>query len=234
MTHRLSLIVLILAGLLLVGCSPAVDSAVVPTLSTSGTGIVNVTPDMVTVNLGVQTQDPSVSRAVSENNAAAQAVIDAAGLVGLAASDIQSTYFSVWSQPMYDEFGNPTEDVTYTVDHTLTVKLRDTSKLGDLLQAAIKAGANTVQGVTFGLQDPTPAQDQARDQAMQDGQARAQLLASSAGVTLGKLKSVSTSTYTPPMYGVYAEGLGGGGGGVPTAPGTQEVQVQVTLVYEIQ
>jgi uncharacterized protein YggE len=68
---------------------------------------------------------------------------------------------------------------------------------------------------------------------MQDGQARAEMLASAAGVTLGRLKSASTSTAPQPMYAVYAEGIGGGGG-VPTAPGTQAVQVQVYLVYETQ
>jgi len=234
MTRRLALLTLILAALLLAGCS-ASEATFPPTLATSGTGIVHVTPDMVTVSLGVNTQDSDVSAAVAENNAAAQAITDAAGLVGVSPADIQTTYFSVWSQPMYDEFGNPTDAVTYTVDHTLTIRLRDTSKLGDLLQASIRAGANTVQGVTFGLQDPTPAQDQARELAMQDGQARAQMLASTAGVSLGKMTSASTSLSAPqPMYAVYAEGMGGGGGGVPTAPGTQTVQVQVYLVYAIQ
>ncbi len=233
MTRRLTLLTLILAALLLGGCG-ASQATFTPTLSTSGTGIVHVTPDMVTVSLGVQTQDSDVSAAVGENNAAAQAINDAAGLVGVSPADIQSTYFSVWSQPMYDEFGNPTDAVTYTVDHTLTVRLRDTSKLGDLLQASIRAGANTVQGITFGLQDPTPAQDQARELAMQDGLARAELLASTAGLSLGKMKSASTSLTAPqPVYVMYAEGMGGGGG-VPTAPGTQTVQVQVYLVYEIQ
>lgn len=233
MTRRLTLLTMLLAGLLLAGCS-APQAAYPPTLSTSGTGIVHVTPDMATVSLGVQTQDPDVSAAVAENNAAAQAITDAAGLVGVAPADIQSTYFSVWSQPMYDEFGNPTEAVTYTVDHTLTIRLRDTSKLGDLLQAAIRAGANTVQGVTFGLQDPVPAQDQARELAMQDGKARAAMLASTTGVSLGKLKSASTSLIAPqPVFAYYGEGMGGGGG-VPTAAGTQTVQVQVYLIYEIQ
>lgn len=233
MTRRLTLLTLILAALLLAGCG-ASQPTITPTLSTSGTGIVHVTPDMVTVSLGVQTQDSDVSTAVGENNAAAQAINDAAGLVGVSPADIQSTYFSVWSQPMYDEFGNPTDAVTYTVDHTLTVRLRDTSKLGDLLQASIRAGANTVQGITFGLQDPTPAQDQARELAMQDGLARAELLASTAGLSLGKMKSASTTLTAPqPVYVMYAEGMGGGGG-VPTAPGTQTVQVQVYLVYEIQ
>lgn len=232
MTRRRTLLTLILAAGLLAGCTTAVE-AFPPTLSTSGSGIVKVAPDMATVSLGVQTQDSDVSAAVAENNAAAQAITAAAELVGVAPADIQTTYFSVWSQPMYDEFGNPTDSVTYTVDHSLTVKLRDTTKLGDLLQASIRAGANTVQGVTFGLQDPTAAQDQARELAMQDGQARAQMLASSAGVTLGRLKSASTSSAPQPMYAVYAEGIGGGGG-VPTAPGTQAVQVQVYLVYETQ
>ena len=233
MTRRLSLLTLLLAAVLLAGCSPT-STAYPPTLSTSGTGIVQVAPDMVTVNLGVQTQNSDVSAAVAENNTAAQAITDAAGLVGVSPADIQTTYFSVWSQPMYDEFGNPTDSVTYTVDHTLTIKLRDTAKLGDLLQASIRAGANTVQGVSFGLQDPTAAQDQARELAMQDGQARAEMLASTAGVSLGKVKSASTALSAPqPMYAVYAEGMGGGGG-VPTAPGTQTVQVQVYLVYEIQ
>jgi uncharacterized protein YggE len=225
---------LILASALLAGCTALAGAPAPAILSTSGLGSVTVVPDMVNVNLGVQTQGQDVSQTVRENNTAAQAVIDAVKGQGVEPGDVQSTYFSVWSQPRYDEFGNPTSDVTYTVDHTVTVRLRDTAKLGGLLQAAIDAGANNIQGVTFGVQDPTAAQDQARQLAMQDGQARAALLAQNAGLQLGRLKSVSTTLAPlgPSPYPVYAEGIGGGG--VPTVPGTQEVQVQVYLEYEIE
>jgi len=179
---------------------------------------------MVTVNLGVKTQNSDVSAAVAENNAAAQAITDAAGLVGVSPADIQTTYFSVWSQPMYDEFGNPTDSVTYTVDHTLTIKLRDTAKLGGLAASLDRAGANTGARCELRPAGSTAAQDQGpraghgrtvrrarRDARLNRGRQPWQ----------GQVRQHRPQRSAADVCGI--RGGMGGGGGVPTARGTQTV-----------
>jgi uncharacterized protein YggE len=202
------------------------------TLSVTGTGSVRVAPDIVIVSLGVQTVGPEIARAVSQNNDAAAAVQAAAREQGVAAEDIRTTYFYVSTQQQYDEFGNVTGEVSYWVDNTITVTLRDTSKLGDLLEAAVDAGANSISGVTFSVDDPTEAEEQAREDAVEDARQRAEMLATAAGATLGDLVSISTVAGGAVPY--YAEFGVGGGGGVPFSPGTSEVSVQVTAVYELR
>jgi hypothetical protein len=238
MKRILLLSVLVILAASLAACSGAAPSGYVPSrsLSVSGTGEVTTTPDKVTIAIGVQTNGEDVAQAVAENNRLTAAVQEAIVASGVSAAEIQTTYFSVWNTPIYDPAGGPTGQVTYYVDNTVTATLRDPSKLGAMLQAALSAGANTVQGITFGVSDTKPFEDQARQKAMDDAMARAQMMATAAGIRLGKLISVSTSVSYPASmpYYAYADGRGGGGGGAPPiSSGTAEIEASVNLVYEI-
>jgi uncharacterized protein YggE len=201
-------------------------------LSVTGTGAVSVTPDIVTVSLGVQTVGTDIARAVAQNSDAAAAVQAAARNLGVAEDDVRTTYFYVSTQQQYDNFGNITGEVTYWVDNTVTITLRDTSKLGDLLQAAVSAGANSISGVTFSVDDPSQAESEARQEAVQDARRRAEIMAAAAGATLGEPISVSTVSVSGPIP--YYTQYGVGGGGVPVSSGMTDVTVQVTAVYELR
>ena len=224
-----------LLGLLLSACGAA--GAQPPrTISVSGSGAVSVVPDVVTVTFSVQTIGQNVAGTVTDNNRRAaqlqQAVLD----MGVAADDVRTAYFSVSPQPAYDEFGNPTGVVTYWVDNTISVTLRDVERLGLLLRAAIDAGATGVQGLAFSVDDTWPLEAQAREQAMADARARAELLAGAAGATLGDPILINASAYGP-GYDAFLRGepaLGVGGGGVPVSAGTTEVRVDVSVVYELR
>ena len=121
------------------------------------------------------------------------------------------------------------------VDNSLEVRLRDVSKLSDLLQAAVNAGANSIYGVNFMVADTRAAEDEARGEALGDARERADELAAASGLTLGGIQSVSTGAFvSPPMPYYPGYGMGGGGDGVPTQPGTMEVSVQVTVVYQVR
>jgi uncharacterized protein YggE len=139
-------------------CGAVTGGTETRTLTVTGTGTVSVPPDIVVVSLGVQTVGPDIARAVASNNEAAGAVQAAARELGVADEDIRTTYFYVSTQQQYDEFGNVTGEVTYWVDNTISLTLRDTSKLGDLLEAAVDAGANSISGVTFSVDDPSAAE----------------------------------------------------------------------------
>jgi uncharacterized protein YggE len=230
--------ILLITAVAMSACSAAAPAADFPgrTLSVSGSGKVTTTPDKVTISIGVQTQGDDVARAVAENNRLASAVQDAVVAAGVSPADVQSSYFSVWNSPIYDPSGSPTGEVTYYVDNTLTATMRDPSKLGAMLQAALNAGANNIQGISFGVSETKAFEDEARQKAMQDAVARAQMMATAAGIRLGKLTSISTSVSYPQQipYYAYSQGMGGGGGGEPSiSSGSAEIQASVNLVYEI-
>jgi hypothetical protein len=231
----------LLAGLFLAACGPAPSAYLAqPGLTVTGNGSVNLTPDVATVNLGIQTQDTRVAQAVSLNNTIADQVLEAIAALGVEEGDVHTTYFSVWSQPVYDEFGTPTGESTYFSDNTVTITVRQVDQLGEILQQAVDAGANTIHGVTFTVADPSAAQTRARDEAMADAQAKAEQMAAAAGATLGDAISISTSVYLPPVPYYYQRALGGGGeglgggGGPPVSAGSYEVQVDVTVVYDLR
>jgi uncharacterized protein YggE len=237
MTSRL-LLLGTLATVLLAACGPLAGTTASSGLTVSGTGIVRVQPDMVTISLGVSTRNENIAQAVAENNRVAQEILAAAQAAGVAPDDAQTNSFTVYSQSQVDEFGNPTGGQVYVVDNTLTVVLRDPSQLGDLLEAVMGAGANNIYGVNFNVDDPSPAQDQAREKAVDDARSRAEMIASTAGIALGEVTQISTSYYLPwagPVYSYAAEAAGAGGSGaVPIAPGTFEVQATVTVTYAIR
>jgi len=234
--HTRSLSILLLSGAFLAGCAvlnPAERSITVP-----GHGEVLVAPDVVSVTLGIQTRDADVAAAVRENNQVAAAIIEAARQMGVADSDMQTTYFSVYPQTGYNQFGVITDEVTYYVDNNLTVKLRDVDQLSKLLQNSVNAGATNIYGVTFSIAETAAAEDEARTEAMGDALSRAAQIAVDAGVILGDPITISTGVTLPapqPYYAALGYGMGGGGGeGPPVSVGTNKVAVDVTVSYSIR
>lgn len=235
MLRRASFLGVLALSLLLGGCASLGVGAEPRTLSVTGTGSAFLTPDVVVVTLGIQTQGTAIGDTVGRNNRTAEQIIQAVQNAGVAPEDVQTTYFSVSTQPKYDEFGNPTSEMTYWVDNTVTATLRDINQLGALLEAALASGANSVQGVNYTVEDPASALSQARADAMADARRQAEQIAASAAVTLGDIVSVAEVSSAPwPVF----SGAGGGGAapaqGIPTAPGTLEYQVQLSVSYALQ
>jgi len=231
------LVPVLLAALILSGCSLLQSED--RTLTVTGSGSTRISPDVVSVTLGIQTRNDDVAQAVTQNNVLAGRIMEAARTIGVENADMRTVYFSVSSQPKYDEFGSPTGDVSFFVDNSLQVTLRDVTKLPDLLQGSINAGANSIYGVNFSVANTKPAEDEARLKALADAQARAGELAGAAAVTLGTIQTVTTNAYSGFAQSYYpGYGLGGGGGdgaqAVPTQPGSLEVTVQVTVVYNVK
>jgi uncharacterized protein len=206
------------------------------TLSVSGTGTAILAPDMAYVNIGVHTEKPTAADAVAENNAQTQKVIKSLTDFGIDPKDIQTTNFSIYPQDKYDPQTNqPTGEKTYVVDNTVNVKVRDLNKLGDLLDTVVQSGANTVSGVQFDVADKDKALAPARDAAVKDANAKAQELATSAGVQLGELLSISyTDVPVTPMYDVRAGLAAAPQSSVPIQPGQLTFTVNVSETYGIK
>jgi len=230
-----------LLALLVSACGPTTVNQAAPppfrSISVSGAGSVNLVPDIAYIYVGVNTQKPSASEAVDENNAQTEKMIKALRDFGIDAKDIRTTNFSIWPQERYDPLtGTPTGDKTYVVDNTVYVTVRDLEKLGELLDTVIAAGANTVNSIQFDVADKDEAIKQARAEAVKDAAEQARSLADAAGVNLGEVYTISFFDSSP--YPVY-NGKGGGGGAVaeaavPIQPGQLTFTVTVSVTYEIK
>jgi uncharacterized protein len=238
----LILAVMLPAAIILSACGPAtiVANPAAPqrSLSVSGMGTVMLTPDIAYINIGVHSEAPTAAEAVAANNTQTQQVVDALKAAGVAAKDIRTTNFSIYPNTQYDPQTNQKLGTTYVVDNTVYVTVRKLDSLGDLLDTAVKAGANNVNSIQFDVADKNPAMKQARDQAVKDAETQAQELAKTAGVTLGGIQSITynNSVPTPIM-----ESFGKGGGGVaaadlavPINPGTMTLTVTVGMAYDIK
>jgi uncharacterized protein len=228
----------VLVVLLLSACTPAAsstqNSGYFPQMMASGTGEVFLTPDLAYVNIGVQSKMENVAGALEDNNAKAQAISQALTKLGVEAKDIQTSAFNIYPLQEYGPNGE-TLDTKYVVDNTVYVTVRDLQKLGSILDAVVKAGANSINGVQFDVTNKDTYVTEARRLAIEDAKATAQELADAAGIKLGKIISLNVySTGSPtPMY-EGKMGLGGGGSGVPVSSGQLSLTVNADISYEIK
>jgi len=237
-TKKFAFVILALT-LILSACGPTISQAAPATprtLSVDGIGQVYLTPDIAYINIGVTTQNPSASEAVATNKAQSNAVIESIKKAGVDPKDIHTTNFSIYSNPQYDNAGQPV-GTTYSVDNTVSVTVRKLDSLGDLLDSSISAGANNIYSIQFDVADKTEATKQARSMAVDDAKTQAQELADTAGVKLGDIQTINFTESSPiPFY----QGKGGGGGAVaesavvPIQPGQLAISVTVSMIYEIK
>ncbi len=238
-TKYFAFAVLAVLALVLSACGPTTINQAAPenlrTLDVSGVGVVYLTPDIVYINIGVNTPRENASEAVSINKEQTTAVIQALRDFGVAEKDIRTTNFSIWSNPTYDDLGQ-ISGTNYVVDNTVYVTVRNIEKLGDLLDAAISAGANSIYSIQFDVEDKTEANKEARAKAVEEAKSQAQDLADVAGLSLVEIQKISyyESGASPYYYG----GKGGGGGGaevaVPIQPGQLAVTVTVNVTYTVK
>lgn len=232
----LALLALAMVGLL-AGCIQ-VPAASTPeqlrTLNVSGNGKVYVVPDMAYVYVGVRTEAEDVASALSANNEQAQAITNLLKGRGVAEKDIQTSAFNVYPT---QEFGPNGEVIRtkYVVENTVFITVRDLSQLGSLLDAVVRAGANNIYGISFDVADRAKAEAEARRLAVEDAKARAQELATAAGVTLGEVQNVSVYSSGSPIPLYEAKGMGmGGGGSAPIAAGQLVISADANITYTIR
>jgi uncharacterized protein len=236
-TKSLIIFAVLVFALLASACAPIANQDV-RTLSVSGNGQAFLAPDIAYIYIGVHTEQPTAAEAVAENNSQTQALISAIQDFGIDPKDIRTSNFSIWPMDRYDPAtGSPTGEKTYAADNTVYVTVRDLETLGDLLDTAVQAGANTVNSVQFDVENKDDALKEARVDAMNNAKAQAQELADAAGLSLGEIQSIS---FVDNQYPVF-DGKGGGGGfaseaaaAVPIQPGQLSFTVTVNVTYALK
>jgi uncharacterized protein YggE len=215
----------------------AAMAAGVPTVSVSGHGEVNVPPDTASVSIGIDVIRPTLAEAQEQATTQATTLIETLKAAGIADEDIQTAYFNVNILRDYSENGDPTQITGFEITNQLQLTVRDTDMLGKLLDEAVTAGANSINGVTFSVDDQTAAASEARRLAVEDARTKAEELAAAAGLTLGPVVAIAEGTVSlmpPPM----AAGAGGemakAQTAVPVQPGSSTVAVDVTMTFELR
>jgi uncharacterized protein len=236
---------LILAATSLPSLSPRSTLAVDPsttapehTISVSGTGTMTLKPDVADLHLGVLVSRSTVKAAQAEAAGAMTKVIAALKALGIADKDIQTSNVSL--QPTYDYSANsnPPRLTGYQMSNSVTVTVRDLAKLGDAIDNSLTAGATSLDGVTFRVDDQTSAEAQARQAAMAEAKSKADTLASAAGVSIGGVASIS-ETSAPLPYPIMYNGAAPAAGdsakvATPIQTGTTDVTITVAVVYLIK
>lgn len=203
-------------------------------LTVTGEGATEIAPDLATLQVGVTTTGATAAEALSANSAALEAVLARLREAGVEGRDLQTSNLSVtpnWTG--YDSSSSGPQISGYTAMNIVTVKLRKLDSLGAVLDAAVQDGANTLNGLTFGLQDPRPAMDTARKAAIEDAKAKAALYAEAAGVTLGRIAVITENSGSgggpAPMFREAAMSAAP----VPVESGQLSMQATVTVVWDL-
>jgi uncharacterized protein YggE len=204
------------------------------TITVVGEGKVSVKPDTARVNIGVETVKPTVQEASDENEAIVNAVLEALTAQGIDANEIRTSGYSVYAERFGPEGPLPEGDVRYRVSNNVSVKIRDLETVGEVLDAAMEAGANNIYGVEFMLEDQTASQSEARAEAVDAAEAKAEELAQLNGVSVGEVVSISeviaNNFYPAASQAMMAMG---GGGGTTIAPGELDITTQLQITYAI-
>lgn len=219
-------------------------------ITVTGNGEVQGKPDIAFVTLGVQTEDKEASKAAATNAATSTAVINAIVKTGVAKIDIQTVNYSLSHFKEYvqgsesrpgaatDPFSKPTYRTGYRANNDVRVKVRDLAKVGAVVDAAISAGANNAQNISFSIEDDSALKKEALTKAVQDAASKAQAIMDSEAISKlwgkGNWRPISVTENTagpgprPMMMAAMKSDMGAP---TPIMTGEMQISAGVTVVY---
>jgi len=203
------------------------ENATPKTIEVTGTATLSAPPDEAILILAVQTQATSATQAAADNAATMANVFAALTNLGIDKNSIETVSYSL--SPVYDQTTS-SKVVGYTARNAIQITLKDFSLVGKVLDAAVSAGANEVQGIMFTLSSTalTTLREQALGQALQDANGQARAMASNLGVSIVGPISVSPGYSYQPNSLTFNAALQP----TPIQPGTLQVTVTVQVTYQ--
>ena len=215
----------------------AADSQPSPRIVVSGEGQATAAPDLALLTLSVMREAKTARAALDANNDAMAAVIAAMKSAGIKDRDLQTAGIQI--NPRYNytnkpDGGQDAELVAYQVTNTLSVRIRDIDKTGDILDKAVSLGVNQGGGIAFSNEDPSAAVTEARKKAVADAMAKAKTLAEAAGVSIGRVLEITDQNIAPPPMPINAKAFDAAGASVPVQAGENSYAVQVTVTFELK
>lgn len=209
-----------------------------PVVALSVTENVAVDPDIANLSAGVTTVEPTAVQAMQANARSMTRVIEQIEALGIDRDDIQTNGINLSAQYRYNNNGNPPTFIGYQASNRVTIVVRDIDEAGPVLDALVASGANDISGVSWGIDDPSSAIDQARAAAFENGRQQAMEYAQMAGFSNVRLLEISENVM-PGRPVAYDEAIVVTGSRVngapptPTRPGQVNAGVTVTFSYEL-
>ena len=204
-----------------------------PAISVTGEANVSVAPDQAQIDGGVTSDAKSAREASEANNAAMGKVLLALKGAGIDEKDYQTSRLSL--QPQFAANYKPSERagiVSFRASNRVTVKIRDVTKVANVIDVLVGAGANEIGGINFTVTQASKHLDEAREKAIADARRKAEIYAKAAGVTLGEPISISEEGAPVPMYrGKMAAPMAAG---APVAQGEETLSVTVSVSWAIK
>ncbi len=241
--RRASLVGLLAAAGLVIACTgaPAPADATEPLepprlMTVTGEGSVSAAPDRALIGFGVTSEADTAQAALAANTTNMTQVFDTLTEAGVEERDIQTSRFAI--HPRYRSYprgeSGPPVIIGYSVSNMVSVTVRDLDALGGILDAVVRSGANQFDALSFHISEPQPLLDDARRLAVADARRKAELLTEAAGVTLGRVRSISESggTMPPPMPMLARARMEDAS--VPIAAGENALRSTVSITYELQ
>lgn len=237
LTLRSAVLALSCAVAPIAASAPAIAQApVTSTIATSGSGEAKVTPDRAAVMVNVQTRAATAAAAASENARRTTAVLDALGKIGLPKSQLSTEGYTVYPETRYDQNGQAPRVTGYVVTNTVRAETHRPEQAGAIVDAALGAGANMINGLTFYASSIDAPRREAIADAVASARADAEAMAKAAGGSLGALIELSTQgpTVPPrPMYDMAAMSRKAEvAAPTPMNPGEQTINVYVSARWQ--
>jgi uncharacterized protein len=201
-------------------------------ITVSGTGRVSVQPDVADLRLGVNVSRLTVDEARNDAAKTMAAILDAVSKAGVAKKDVRTSMLSV--QPRYEYRDNePPRLAGYELTNVVDVTVRNLAKLGDVVDGSLKGGATSMDSLNFRLDDPSPAERQARTLAMAQARSRADILAGAAELKITGVSDVTEGGAMPPRpYAPKAERMMmAADASTSVETGSLEIAVTVSVTY---
>ncbi|MBI2832237.1 MAG: SIMPL domain-containing protein [Chloroflexi bacterium] len=206
----------------------------------NGEGKVKVVPDVANLSLGISVQKASVAEAQKLAAQAMDQVMSVLTSKGVEKKDIQTQYFNISQVTRWDNTKQEEIVIGYRVSNTVNARIRNIDNAGTIIDAVAATGGDytRINSISFTISDPTVYYKEARDKAMADAKAKADQIATLAGISLGKPTYISESSFAPPVP-IYRQELKMGAAPAaepttPISPGEMEVTLNVQVAYSIR
>lgn len=233
---RLLSVLAMAAVMLMPAAVSAEEAKMVRSISVAGHGEVRAVPDLASVSMGVTTSGKTAKDALAANSKAMNELLEILKKAGIEQKDIATSNFFVGPRYDYGQGGSqPPKLVGYDVNNMVTVIVRKIDATGAVLDAAVSAGSNQIQGISFMVSKPDAMLDEARKDAVADARRKAEIYAGAGGFTLGPIISLNEGGgYQPPVPVMAKTMAADAAGAPPIAQGEQALAIDVNMVWEIK
>lgn len=225
------------AAMALPFAASAAETPVQPRIVVTGEGEATVAPDMALLSLSVMREAKTAREALDANNTAMAEVIEAIKLFGIADRDLQTAGLQIMPRYNYTNKPDGTQEaelVAYQVTNTLSVRVRDLVKTGEVIDKAVSLGVNQGGNIVFTNDDPSATITEARKKAVAEATAKAKTLAEAAGVQLGRILEISDQAFAAQPMPIQAKAFDRVAASVPIEAGENAYQVQVNMTFELK